>query len=70
MTLFDIGDMVNVVASFADDDCLFKMSMLNQKTRRFVVYDYSIRGKDRLIRVLRYQLRMANKNLDKVMSKM
>ena len=54
VTLFDIGDIVNIVASYADDQCLFKMSMINQKSRRFVVLDFSMRGKDRLIRVLRY----------------
>ena len=54
VTLFDIGDMVNIIISFADDEGLFKASMFNRKMRSFILYEESQKGQGRLIRVLRY----------------
>lgn len=36
-SVFDIQDILNLIIQFADDEVLFKMSMVNKRLRRVVV---------------------------------
>ena len=47
-SVFDLQDILNLIISFADDEVLFKMSMVNKRLRRVTVQEeLTIKGKDR-----------------------
>ena len=70
-SVFDLQDILNLIISFADDEVLFKMSMVNKRLRRVTVQEeLTLKGKDRQLRVMRFKFQQSQKNLDKVVKKM
>ena len=57
-SVFDLGDILNLIISYAEDEVLYKMSIINKRLRKAILMDdMSIKGKDRQLRVMRFKFK-------------